>query len=74
MPLLAACGGGDPGSGAASSAAQSDGELGDPPPAEGSGEQPDERMFLIPRDRTWDRGNVLILPVDADVRIVFHPG
>ncbi|MFB7944714.1 hypothetical protein ACFC6L_07300 [Kitasatospora phosalacinea] len=36
--------------------------------------QANDRMFLIPRDWTWDRGNVLILPVDADVRIVFHPG
>ncbi|MFB7944715.1 hypothetical protein ACFC6L_07305 [Kitasatospora phosalacinea] len=43
VPLLAACGGdGGSGSGAASSAAQSDGELGDSPPAEGSGEQPDD--------------------------------
>ncbi|MFJ3789583.1 hypothetical protein [Kitasatospora sp. NPDC090091] len=32
------------------------------------------RMFLIPRNWTWDAGNVLILPVDANVRIVFHPG
>ncbi|MEV0533839.1 hypothetical protein [Kitasatospora sp. NPDC050463] len=36
--------------------------------------QADGRMFLIPRDWTWEEGNVLILPVDANVRIVFHPG
>ncbi|MFE1322808.1 hypothetical protein [Kitasatospora phosalacinea] len=36
--------------------------------------QANDRMFLIPRDWTWERGNVLILPVDADVRIVLHPG
>jgi hypothetical protein len=36
--------------------------------------QADNRMFLIPRDGTWEDGNVLILPVDASVRIAFHPG
>ncbi|MGW4896880.1 hypothetical protein ACWEQL_32170 [Kitasatospora sp. NPDC004240] len=36
--------------------------------------QANDRMFLIPRDWTWEEGNVLILPVDARVRIVFHPG
>ncbi|MGW6916902.1 hypothetical protein ACWGB8_24205 [Kitasatospora sp. NPDC054939] len=36
--------------------------------------QANNRMFLIPRDWTWEDGNVLILPVDAGVRIVFHPG
>ncbi|WP_033220625.1 hypothetical protein [Kitasatospora phosalacinea] len=36
--------------------------------------QANDRMFLIPRDWTWEEGNVLIVPVDANVRIVFHPG
>ncbi|MFF1872853.1 hypothetical protein [Streptomyces sp. CB03911] len=36
--------------------------------------QANNRMFLIPRDWTWEDGNVLILPVDASVRIAFHPG
>ncbi|MEU2629757.1 hypothetical protein [Kitasatospora sp. NPDC007106] len=36
--------------------------------------QADNRMFLIPRDWTWEDGNVLILPVDTGVRIAFHPG
>ncbi|MFF4338333.1 hypothetical protein ACFY00_00165 [Kitasatospora sp. NPDC001540] len=36
--------------------------------------QANDRMFLIPRDWTWKEGNVLILPVDANVRIAFHPG
>ncbi|WP_033220627.1 hypothetical protein [Kitasatospora phosalacinea] len=52
VPLLVACGGGggDPGSGAASSATRSGGDLGDSPPAEGSGTQPDD-------DRTGAGGN-----------------
>ncbi|MEV6209482.1 hypothetical protein [Kitasatospora sp. NPDC051914] len=36
--------------------------------------QANNRMFLIPRDWTWEDGNVLILPVDTGVRITFHPG
>ncbi|MEV8323378.1 hypothetical protein [Kitasatospora sp. NPDC056731] len=32
------------------------------------------RMVLIPRDWTWDTGNVLVLPLDTDVRVTFHPG
>ncbi|MEV7770331.1 hypothetical protein [Kitasatospora sp. NPDC086791] len=36
--------------------------------------QSGNRMFLIPRRWTWDTGNVLVLPVDADVRVAFHAG
>ncbi|MFJ2775362.1 hypothetical protein [Kitasatospora sp. NPDC087315] len=36
--------------------------------------QSNNRMFLIPYTWTWNEGNVLILPVDADVRVIFHPG
>ncbi|MEU9043630.1 MULTISPECIES: hypothetical protein [unclassified Kitasatospora] len=32
------------------------------------------RMFLIPRDWTWETGNGLILPFDSSVRVAFHPG
>ncbi|MDH6709230.1 hypothetical protein P3T27_005976 [Kitasatospora sp. MAA19] len=32
------------------------------------------RMFLIPRDWTWETGNGLIVPFDATVRVAFHPG
>ncbi|MER6300864.1 hypothetical protein ABT247_15045 [Kitasatospora sp. NPDC001539] len=32
------------------------------------------RMILIPREWTWDSGSVLVLPLDADVRVSFHPG
>ncbi len=32
------------------------------------------RMFLIPRQWTWETGNVLVLPVGADVRVAFHAG
>lgn len=32
------------------------------------------RMFLIPDSWTWNDGNVLILPMDANVRVAFHPG
>ncbi|MEU8920430.1 hypothetical protein AB0D10_05750 [Kitasatospora sp. NPDC048545] len=36
--------------------------------------QSGNRMFLIPRRWTWDTGNVLVLPVDAGVRVAFHAG
>ncbi|MER8187695.1 hypothetical protein [Kitasatospora sp. NPDC094015] len=36
--------------------------------------QAGDRMFLIPRDWTWEDGNVLVLPMDTAVRITFHPG
>ncbi|MFE6051398.1 hypothetical protein ACFQ6N_11605 [Kitasatospora sp. NPDC056446] len=36
--------------------------------------QSGSRMFLIPRDWTWDTGNVVVLPLDSDVRVTFHPG
>ena len=32
------------------------------------------RMFLIPDRWTWNDGNVLILPMDANTRVAFHPG
>ncbi|MET8543293.1 hypothetical protein ABZW03_21985 [Kitasatospora sp. NPDC004799] len=32
------------------------------------------RMFLVPRDWTWETGNGLIVPFDATVRVAFHPG
>ncbi|MEU4116626.1 hypothetical protein AB0F71_19295 [Kitasatospora sp. NPDC028055] len=36
--------------------------------------QSGSRMFLIPRDWTWDTGNVLVLSLDSGVRVAFHPG
>ncbi|MGW3227179.1 hypothetical protein [Kitasatospora sp. NPDC001095] len=36
--------------------------------------QSDNRMFLIPRRWLWETGNVLVLPVDAGVRVAFHAG
>ncbi|MFJ6383645.1 hypothetical protein ACIQI7_27020 [Kitasatospora sp. NPDC092039] len=32
------------------------------------------RMFLVPRNWTWETGNGLIVPFDATVRVAFHPG
>ncbi|MFE4970799.1 hypothetical protein ACFRAR_01625 [Kitasatospora sp. NPDC056651] len=58
-----------------------------PLPAEGAGThfryryeglrllaQAGNRMFLIPRQWIWATGNVLVLPVDAGVRVAFHAG
>ncbi|MFI9201243.1 hypothetical protein [Streptomyces sp. NPDC053048] len=36
--------------------------------------QVDNRMFVIPQDWTRDRGSVLIVPADANVRVAFRPG
>ncbi|MFI9364361.1 hypothetical protein ACIG5E_25400 [Kitasatospora sp. NPDC053057] len=36
--------------------------------------QSGDRMFLIPQYWTWESGNVLVVPVGADVRVIFHPG
>ncbi|MFD8705313.1 hypothetical protein ACFV1W_22315 [Kitasatospora sp. NPDC059648] len=36
--------------------------------------QADDRMFLLPRNWTWEHGNLLILPMNADVRVALHPG
>lgn len=36
--------------------------------------QSGSRMFVIPQSWTVDRGNVLIIPLDANVRVSFRPG
>ncbi|MCZ4099373.1 hypothetical protein C8250_001905 [Streptomyces sp. So13.3] len=36
--------------------------------------QSGDRMFIIPQSWTVDRGNVLIIPLDANVRVSFRPG
>ncbi|MGW2378403.1 MULTISPECIES: hypothetical protein [Kitasatospora] len=36
--------------------------------------QSGDRMFLLPDHWTWEHGDLLILPMDANVRVALHPG
>ncbi|MGW3039709.1 hypothetical protein ACWC9T_06560 [Kitasatospora sp. NPDC001159] len=36
--------------------------------------QSGDRMFLLPNYWTWEHGDLLVLPMDADVRVALHPG